>query len=88
MAGKAGGTYRYRGEWGMLDQFIVSGTLLFPSSALCTDTGKARPLAFPFLLEEDEQYGGDTPFRTYKGMRYHGGYSDHLPVCLDITVRY
>lgn len=88
MAGKAGGTYRYRGEWGMLDQFIVSGTLLFPSSALCTDTGKARPLAFPFLLEEDEQYGGDMPFRTYKGMRYHGGYSDHLPVCLDIMVRY
>ena len=88
MAGKKGGTYRYRGEWGMLDQFIVSGTLLSPSFALCTGADKARLLAFPFLLEEDEQYGGDTPFRTYKGMRYHGGYSDHLPICLDITVRY
>ena len=88
MAGKRGGTYRYKGEWGMLDQFIVSGTLLSPSSPIGTDKGKARPLAFPFLLEEDEQYGGDTPFRTYRGMRYHGGYSDHLPVCLDLTVRY
>ena len=88
MAGKKGGTYRYRGEWGMLDQFIVSGTLLSPSFALRTGADKARLLAFPFLLEEDEQYGGDTPFRTYKGMRYHGGYSDHLPICLDITVRY
>lgn len=88
MAGKTGGTYRYRGEWGMLDQFIVNGTMLSPSSALCTGADRARPLAFPFLLEEDRQYGGDTPFRTYKGLRYHGGYSDHLPICLDITVRY
>lgn len=88
MAGKAGGTYRYRGEWGMLDQFIVNGTMLSPSSALCTGADRTRPLAFPFLLEEDRQYGGDTPFRTYKGLRYHGGYSDHLPICLDITVRY
>lgn len=88
MAGKQGGTYRYKGEWGMLDQFIVSGSMLLPSSALCTDSAKACRLVFPFLLEEDEQYGGVTPFRTYKGMKYHGGYSDHLPICLDIDVRY
>lgn len=88
MAGKTEGTYRYRGEWGMLDQFIVGGKLLLPSSSLYTDSSKAGRLAFPFLLEEDEQYGGMTPFRTYKGMRYHGGYSDHLPVCLDIGIRY
>lgn len=88
MTGKKPGTYRYRGEWETLDQFIVGGGMLQPSASLHTGTEKARILDFPFLLEEDEQYGGVTPFRTYKGMRYHGGYSDHLPVCLDIEVRY
>ena len=47
MAGKAGGTYRYRGEWGMLDQFIVNGTMLSPSSALCT--GADRPVRWHSL---------------------------------------
>ena len=41
----------------------------------------------PFLLEEDEKYGGDKPFRTYYGMKYNGGYSDHLPIVLDILIR-
>jgi hypothetical protein len=41
-------------------------------------------LRHPFLLEEDEKYGGDKPFRTYNGMEYLGGFSDHLPVCVDL----
>lgn len=88
MAGKEPGTYRYRGEWGVLDQFIVNGSMLLPSASLHTGTAEAHVLDFPFLFEEDERYGGITPFRTYKGMRYQGGYSDHLPVCLDIRIRY
>ena len=51
-----------------------------------TSQEKVSILRFPFLLEEDNVYGGDTPFRTYKGMRYHGGYSDHLPVLLELIV--
>ena len=31
-------------------------------------------------MEEDEIYGGMKPLRTYRGMRYHEGYSDHLPL--------
>lgn len=88
MAGKEEGTYRYKGEWEMFDQFLVNGNMLNFSSSLYTHPSKSYRLVFPFLLEEDEQYGGDTPFRTYKGMRYHGGYSDHLPICLDIEIKY
>ena len=33
-----------------------------------------------FLLTDDERYMGRKPFRTYVGIRYHGGYSDHLPI--------
>nr|WP_308777453.1 endonuclease/exonuclease/phosphatase family protein [uncultured Bacteroides sp.] len=87
MDGKKKGTYRYKGEWGILDQMIVSGTLLTGASGITTSYEKARILDFPFLLEEDEQYGGDKPFRTYRGYRYHGGYSDHLPVVLHLDIR-
>ena len=86
MDNQQGGTYRYKGEWGVLDQMVVNGGLLQPDARTRTSKEKASILRFPFLLEEDNAYGGDTPFRTYKGMRYHGGYSDHLPVLLELIV--
>ena len=85
MDGKNGGTYKYRGEWGILDQMIVSGTLI-DGRNIKTSYSKARILDFPFLMEEDDRYGGDAPFRTYHGMRYKGGYSDHLPVLLELEI--
>ena len=75
MQGKKEGTYRYRGAWEILDQFLVSGNVR---------TKNAEVLQHPFLLEEDEKYGGNKPFRTYNGMRYQGGFSDHLPIILDL----
>lgn len=84
MDGKPGGTYKYRGKWGVLDQLVVSGTLLGEQSSLHTSYDDASIVSFPFLLETDGRYGGDTPFRTYTGPVYHGGFSDHLPVLLKI----
>ncbi len=81
------GTYRYRGKWGILDQMIVSGLLLSEQAAFRTSYEQARILAFPFLLMEEERYGGAVPFRTYWGVRYQGGYSDHLPILLELSVR-
>ena len=87
MKGKKGGTYRYRGEWGILDQFIVSGSLLKKKSHIRTSKAKAHILRHPFLLEEDDKFGGEKPFRTFNGMKYQGGFSDHLPISLDLTIR-
>lgn len=87
MDGKEGGTYRYRGEWGILDHMIVNGMMLNKKSRIRTNYKEARILTFPFLLEEDERYGGDTPYRTYWGKRYHGGYSDHLPIAVDLYIK-
>ena len=86
MKGKKYGTYRYRGEWGILDQFLVSGSLLKRRGSIRTSAKDAQILRHDFLLEEDEKYGGYKPFRTYNGMKYLGGFSDHLPITLDLRM--
>lgn len=77
------GSYKYQGEWGLLDHLIVSGTLLQPQGNMFTDAEHANVARLPFLLTKDEKYGDVQPFRTYYGMKYQGGYSDHLPVYVE-----
>lgn len=84
---KGGGTHKYQGEWSCLDQFIVSGAMLDPQSALTTSVDKITIFQPSFMLLEDVRYGGVQPFRTYRGWKYEGGYSDHLPVLIDLTIQ-
>ncbi len=81
------GSYKHQGEWGLLDHLIVSGSLLDPSRAVYTHEKYAHVAFLPFLLIRDATYGGHKPFRTYHGMKYQGGYSDHLPVYTDLLFR-
>lgn len=87
MDGRKDGTYRYRGEWGILDQMIVNGYMLKGNKNIKTGYQKAEILKYDFLLEEDDKYGGLSPMRTYWGKKYHGGYSDHLPVLLKVKIK-
>lgn len=81
---KAGkGTHKHGGDWGVLDQIIVSGSLLNESSELYTTTDAAEIFDADFLSEEDRKFLGKQPFRTYNGMKYNGGFSDHYPVYVD-----
>ncbi|MBP1613597.1 MAG: hypothetical protein H6Q13_1045 [Bacteroidetes bacterium] len=80
------GSYKYKGEWNLLDQLIVSGTFLTPDNHFYTNETKAHVARLPFLLIEDEKYGREQPFRTYNGIRYQGGFSDHLPVYVDFII--
>jgi endonuclease/exonuclease/phosphatase family metal-dependent hydrolase len=80
------GTYKYQGEWNLLDHFIVSGTLLDENSQLYTNEKMAKIANLPFLLTEDKNYGGLRPLRTYYGMKYENGYSDHLPILMQLVV--
>ena len=84
---KGDGTHKYQGEWSCLDQFIVSGAMLDPQSALTTSVDKITIFQPSFMLLEDVRYGGVQPFRTYRGWKYEGGYSDHLPVLIDLTIQ-
>ena len=76
------GSYFYKGIWDMLDQIIVSPNLL------TTQKGSLRA-ENPVIFEEDwimfkhKDYGL-LPNRTYGGKNYYGGYSDHLPIYLDM----
>ncbi len=78
------GSYKYQGIWQIFDQFIVSGNLLIQDKGLNASAGDAHIMLTPFLVREDEKYTGTKPFRTYSGYRYKGGFSDHLPVILDL----
>lgn len=80
------GSYKHQGSWGLLDHIIVSGRLLNSSTDFYTDEEKADVARLPFLLTKDEKYGGEEPYRTYKGMKYQGGISDHLPVFADFEL--
>jgi len=85
LAGK--GTYKHGSEWGMLDQFIVSGNLLNIENNFYTQATDFHLFDKDFLLEKDEANLGVKPFRTYNGMSYIGGYSDHLPIFADFWLK-
>jgi len=77
-------SHKYHGKWGMLDQFIVSGALMNAHGILKCQPKDMHLFAPNYLLESDESYMGKRPLRTYIGFKYHGGFSDHLPVYLDL----
>jgi hypothetical protein len=73
------GTYKYKGEWSLFDQFMVTPALLQPTG-LMVSSELGCVFSEAFLLENDKTYMGVKPYRTYLGPRYVGGYSDHLPI--------
>ncbi len=80
------GSLKYRRRWYSFDLILVSGTML-QNTGLCVSKKGYRVFSPGFLLEEDPQWLGHRPFRTYRGYRYHGGFSDHLPVYIDIYTK-
>jgi len=72
------GSYKYRDTWNMLDQIIVSESIIIGNdfNYICNSFTVFRP---ELIVTRSGQYEG-TPFPTYGGKRYLGGYSDHFPV--------
>jgi len=81
------GTLKYQSDWNVFDQVLVSGSLYNGEKNLSVKNGKAYIFSQNFLLEQDERYLGMKPKRTYNGFKYNGGFSDHLPVYVDIDFR-
>jgi len=76
------GSANYKRSWSMFDQILVShnffnyekGTHSFAHANIFDDK---------LLTEWKGKYKG-TPFRTYAGRKYLGGYSDHFPVYIQL----
>jgi endonuclease/exonuclease/phosphatase family metal-dependent hydrolase len=80
------GTIKYQGKWSVFDQMIVSGNLLQSRKNIHTDVDKCKIFRAAYLFEPDVRYSGEKPFRTFVGQKYNQGFSDHLPVFLDLIV--
>lgn len=80
------GTHSFENEWSLIDQFICSRSLLDPTENSFIKRGDVQIVDHDFLLTEGS-LGNKRPFRTYQGPRYLGGFSDHLPILLDISFK-
>ena len=78
------GSHKFREHWGLLDQFIVSGSLLDTDNSLHICLSSIQIFNPGFLLEDDLRYLDKKPKRTFLGPRYKGGFSDHLPIIMEI----
>ena len=80
------GTHKYHGEWDLIDHFIVHPNLLDATHYIYIK--EPRIFFLPFMLTEDPSYQGQRPFRTYYGFKYEEGYSDHLPIVMDLQINH
>jgi len=81
---KSIGSHKYQESWGTLDQIIVTKYLLLPSNSISIKNSSATIFNASFLLENDVKFMGHKPYRTFIGFKFNGGYSDHLPVFVDL----
>jgi hypothetical protein len=81
------GTYKFHGRWNILDQVIVTTSLISNKQGFFATPHDVIILNTPFLLKPDKSETGSAPFRTYNGFKYAGGYSDHLPVILNLEFK-
>lgn len=77
-----GGTIKHQGSWSIFDQVIVSPGIIEGANGCRLLSEQTEIFKADFLLEPDETYTGNKPFRTYSGPSYNNGFSDHLPVSI------
>lgn len=79
---KAGkGTHNFKGEWGVLDHFVVSKALYNGSNGIQLSPNDGK-IVYEEKLLFTQKDGSKKPSTTYGGPNYYGGYSDHLPIQL------
>lgn len=80
------GSYCYQRVWTQLDHFIISESMLKEHAHLRYISGSARNYFASYLASEQVVAGFPTPWRTYGGNHYIGGYSDHYPIVLRLSI--
>jgi len=77
------GTGKYRGNWDMFDQIIVSKK--FYHIGPQNEIPQLQVYKRDWLLQLGGKYEG-YPLRTFGGKNYLNGFSDHLPVYVDLEI--
>lgn len=80
------GSHFYRGEWGALDQIVMSSNLVNCTGKVCYKPSSVTIYKQDWMLETEGKYKG-SPYRTFAGAKYLNGYSDHLPVYVILELR-
>ncbi len=83
VAGK--GTYFYSGAWNMLDNLVVSETVL-KGKGMLVEGGKGNIFSNDWMIFTNKN-GDKTPNRSYVGNKYVAGVSDHFPVYFKMIVK-
>lgn len=76
------GSANYKRAWMLFDQILISHNLLNFEKGTHS-FAHANIFDERFLTEFKGRYEG-TPYRTYAGRKYIGGYSDHFPVYIQL----
>lgn len=71
------GSLAYRGVWNLFDQIIISGNTLGGEQTGLNYLSH-RVHNKDFLTQQDGKYSG-YPLRTFSGVKFLNGYSDHYP---------
>jgi hypothetical protein len=79
------GTIKHQGAWAVFDQVLVSNSLFNGTNGCRLINEKSAVFRAEFLMEKDLNYTGVKPFRTYSGPAWRDGFSDHLPVSIQIS---
>lgn len=77
------GSYRYRSYWDMLDQIMISKSLITDTDGIHFIPNSAAIKAEPWMIQTGKYEG--FPLRTFGGNKYLNGYSDHFPVYLKLA---
>tara|TARA_B100001175_G_C19479236_1_gene626140 strand:- start:667 stop:1710 length:1044 start_codon:yes stop_codon:yes gene_type:complete len=76
---KGYGSYKYRGKWDMIDQFMLSENLVKDKNGLFFL--KAGVFNKKYLINPEGKYEG-YPYKSFAGGKFLNGYSDHFPIYL------
>ena len=82
---KGYGSYRYKGKWDMIDQFLLSKNLVDNKNGLFFL--KASVFNKKYLINPSGKFEG-YPFKSFAGGKFLNGYSDHFPIYLYLAKEY
>ncbi len=78
------GSYKYRDQWNLLDQIIVSKAVILKNNFnyVCNSFHLVKPV---YVIQKYGRYKGAI-LPTFGGRKYLAGYSDHYPVAAEFEL--